>query len=383
MDRKDFPSAFCRVSKAHFWAILAGTLILGITGCGGLGASVMRNSRTEYNLALQKSNEEQLVANLVQLRYAHSPSFLEIDGITTQLSINAEASAGYEHGREENSSVTTTDIFSFGGSVGFSSNPTITFTPLRGEDFLKQLLTPIDLEKIMLLYNSGWTLKRILRLAVQSINDIPNAKRASGPTPENVPEFQKFEEVLDLMRELEKRNHLELMFESYEDQTEVALVIQPEAWNTLAANRLAHLLNIVPGEDHYGVVYESLRAKADDNHRIIMLETRSLLSVLFFLSQSVQVPEEDIDKGVVEVTLSDKGDTFDWTKVLHNIFIVKNSQTRPSSPAVAVRYRNFWFYIEDSDVESKATLMLVSQLFALQSGQGRTITPILTLPVAR
>jgi hypothetical protein len=358
-------------------------MLSSLTGCGEFGANAMRQSRTDYNMALQRSNEEQLLANLVRLRYVQSPSFLEIEGITTQLSLDAEAEAGFEHERVDDADLSTTKLFSFGGSVGFSSSPTITFTPLRGKEFLEQFLAPIEIEKIILLYNSGWTLKRILRLTVQSINGIPNAKRAGGPTPENMPHFERFAEVIDLMRKLERLNLLEFTFEPYTERTGIALVFRPSAWNTSEAKRLAKLLNINPGEEHYDVIYRSIRDKKEKLKSSIILETRSLLGVLFFLSQNVKVPQEDIDKGVVGLTLTANALPFDWSKVLQNSFIVKSMATLPPSPVVAVFYRGSWFYIEDNDLESKATLMLVSQLFALQSGQGKALSPILTLPVGR
>lgn len=358
-------------------------MLFSLTGCGKFGANAMRQSRTDYNMAIQRSNEEQLLANLVLLRYVQSPSFLAIEGITTQLSLDADASAGFEHERVDDVDISTTKLFSFGGSVGFSSNPTITFAPLRGKEFLEQLLAPIEIEKIMLLYNSGWTLKRILRLTVQSINGVPNSKRAGGPTPENLPDFESFAEVIDLMRKLERLNLLEFTFEPYTERTGIALVLRPSAWKTPEAKRLAQLLNINPGEEHYDVVYRGFHEKKEKLKSSIRLETRSLLGVLFFLSQNVKVPKEDIDKGVVRLTLTENAQPFDWSKVLQNSFIVKNAATPPPSPMLAVPYRGSWFYIEDNDLESKATLMLVSQLFALQSGQGKALTPILTLPVGR
>ena len=215
-------------SKTLAQALITAICVVGLTGCGGFGASAMRNSRTDYNIALQRSNEEQLITNLVRLRYAQSPSFLEIEGITTQLSLSADASAGFEHERIDESGITTSRLFSLGGSMEYSSSPTITFTPLRGQEFLKQLLAPIEVEKIMLLYNSGWTLKRIFRLTIQSINGIPNAKRASGPTPENAPEFEQFDEVVELMRNLESRDLLDFVFETYKNRTAIALILGGE-----------------------------------------------------------------------------------------------------------------------------------------------------------
>lgn len=381
--QKNVRSRLFRDSKRLFCLCLIGFILSSAAGCSGFGANAMHNSRAEYNTALQRSNDQQLLANIVSLRYAQSPSFLEIDGITAQFSINAEASAGVEHEREDASRLTRTDLFSLGGSIGYSSDPTITFTPLRGEAFLEQFLSPIELKKIMLLYNSGWTLKRLFRLTVQSINGIPNAKRASGPISENPPAFQKFEEVIDLMRDLEKQNLLEFMYETYDDKTEISLVLKKEAWSLNETVRMADLLGIVSGKTHYDVIYRSFRADEKARRQAIMLETRSLLGVLFFLSHSVAVPDQDLAENIVRVTRQANGAPFDWSKVLHDAFSVKSSQNPPASPAVAVKYRNNWFYINENDISSKATLMLVSQLFALQSGSAEHVTPILTLPVGR
>ncbi len=284
----------CNRARGSLCVLAMGFLILGMTGCGVFGARVMRNSHAEYNTALQQSEEEQLLANLVRMRYAQSPSFLNIDGITTQLSLSAE------------------------------------------------------------------------------------------PTPEKVPEYQQFEEILDLMRGLERRKLLEFVFESYNDTTEIVLALQKKAWRTPEANRLAKLLNIVPGQTHYDFAYRSIRPEVKEGPKhTIMLETRSFLGVLFFLSQNVQVPEEDLKKGIVRVTRTEGGAPFDWSKILENTFIVKSSQMPPPSAAVAAKYRGSWFYIEDNDTNSKITLMLVSQLLALQSHRGEAVTPILTLPAGR
>ena len=48
-----------------------------------------------------------------------------------------------------------------------------------------------------------------------------------------------------------------------------------------------------------------------------------------------------------------------------------------------VRYRDTWFYIDDADLNSKATFGLLEQLFNLQAGEVATTGPVLTLPVGR
>jgi len=48
---------------------------------------------------------------------------------------------------------------------------------------------------------------------------------------------------------------------------------------------------------------------------------------------------------------------------------------------VAVFYRRSWFYIDDSDLDSKSTFSMLGQVFALQSGDVEKMTPVLTLPI--
>lgn len=43
--------------------------------------------------------------------------------------------------------------------------------------------------------------------------------------------------------------------------------------------------------------------------------------------------------------------------------------------------RGSWFYIDDSDLDSKSTFSMLMQLFALQSGNSDGMTPVLTIPV--
>jgi len=69
-------------------------------------------------------------------------------------------------------------------SVGmsYSQSPTISYTPLQGEAFLKSVLTPISLEAILVMTQSGWSLERVFGICVERINNLYNAPSASEPT---------------------------------------------------------------------------------------------------------------------------------------------------------------------------------------------------------
>jgi hypothetical protein len=55
----------------------------------------------------------------------------------------------------------------------------------------------------------------------------------------------------------------------------------------------------------------------------------------------------------------------------------------PPCAYVAVPYRGYWYYIDDHDLATKATLLLMLELSRLDFKQQLFEKPVLTLPVAR
>ena len=105
------------------------------------------------------------------------------------------------------------------------------------------------------------------------------------------------------------------------------------------------------------------------------------MGTLFYLSQVVEVPAQHRKKGLVTTTSDAAGQPFDWTLVTGNLLRVRSQRGRPADAAVTVRHRGRWFYIDDTDLDSKSTFALLGQLFALQAGGVESVAPVLTLPV--
>src|SRR5262249_49449034 len=112
------------------------------------------------------------------------------------------------------------------------------------------------------------------------------------------------------------------------------------------------------------------------------LETRSLLQVLYFVSHGVDIPPEHVVKGLVTVTVGPDGEVFDWQRVVGGLFRVNwaCSKKRPEGAAVAIQYAGYWFWIDATDQESKATFSLLLQLSRLDVA-GKTAGPLLTIPI--
>ena len=188
------------------------------------------------------------------------------------------------------------------------------------------------------------------------------------------------------MRDLECRDLLEIAYEAYPPtDSPPRLVVQmaQEALGMPETLELLKILELTPGKSHYPLVYPVARHMQPEDRDWLRVKTRSLLGILYFLSQSVEVPEKDRQKVRVTITKDEAGNPFDWEKVLGDSLQIRSGSSRPTESAVAVYYRGNWFYIDDSDLESKATLSLLSQVFALQAGESEGIVPVLTLPVGK
>jgi hypothetical protein len=361
-----------------------GCLAMLVTeGCTTLGPRVLKGERINYNLALQSSADEQMLLNLVRLKYRDTPIFLEVSGIATQFSVSASAQAGADLQANAN------DLFSVGVSGAYSTQPTVTYIPLQGEDFSQRFLSPLSLDRLMLLYRSGWPLKPILRLCVQRLNQVKNAPRAAAPTlRRRVPDYQDFARVVDLIGELERQDVLDIVYESPpvgERPGRLVLRIAPEARELPAVKELTRLLRLAPGKTQYPLLYahQAIEDESRQDLEYLRVETRSLLGMLFFLAEAIEVPERDTQAGKVTITRSETGEAFDWRQVTGDLLRVRVESARPPGAVIAVRYRGSWFYIDDVDLMSKSIFSLLSQLFALQAGKTERMLPILTLPIGK
>ena len=92
---------------------------------------------------------------------------------------------------------------------------------------------------------------------------------------------------------------------------------------------------------------------------------------------------QDTREGKVTRTLKTSGKFFDWKEVTGELLTIRSDSSRPENSTLMVFYRGTWFYIDDSDLKSKSTFALLSQIFSLQAKKIKGKIPVLTLPVGR
>jgi len=180
-----------------FLAALAIVVAIGLGGCAAFSGSVLRETRGTLNETAAQTNAEQMLRNIVRLRYGDTPYFLEVSSVSTSATVSANvgASAAVPLGLDPTFAAST--------GVGLSQTPSFVFQPLAGEKFAKQLLRPLDLRTLALLRAAGFGLREILLVFADAINGVANAPAATLYAPREIPDGSSFRRVADLVERLE------------------------------------------------------------------------------------------------------------------------------------------------------------------------------------
>ena len=370
------------ILKREEWAlqlVCFGVLLLQffVTGCvTRMGPRTIPSARFNYNETIARSLNEQLLLNLVRLRYRDTLLFIDVGTVVAQYSLSGRASASpivNVEGKDQTE-------YGFGVSGSYSERPTITYEPLKGEEFAQRLLAPISPVTLILLSESGWSIERLLLCCVQQINDLKNAPSATGPTPSYFPENKDFRELAGLLRKLQMADVLNFRATYEEEQPamffHLARPLPEDPWKT-EIEAVRKLLGLSDQHELFRITSETLRRESDE----IAVSGRSLLGVLFFLSQAVEAPQAHQEQGLVTVAEGPEGKSLDWAKVTGNLLRIHSQAGRPSNTFVRINYRGHWFQIEDRDLHSKATFNLLTYLFSLQAARVKGVSPLLTVPV--
>jgi len=396
-------------------------------GCT-IGPRALDNHRLRYNEVVKKTGEEQLLLNIVRLRYTDTPSSLSVTTIATQHELVKSLKLVPFFGPSQNTQIGPFSMLLPQAELNAADRPTISLTPQDDQDFTKRLFTPIPLDGVVYLSKTTWPISTVFRLWLENINWVSNAETASGPTPKTPPVFAEFLSGMEALQRLQDRKLVSFFSEERDEKISEGLPTRRLAGNevleaakagyefrkdekkntwTLLKKKQQPILRIdsealadpdlaefckafklKPGQTSYEIVADKtdpfLADAPKDGLNYLDLETRSLLQVLFFLSHGVSVPTEHIVSSKVPMTFAHDGRAFDWQQVLGGLFQVCHAKGhhRPANAYVAIRYHDYWFYIDERDRDTKATFALIMQLSRLElAGKSGAAAPVLTLPL--
>ena len=171
----------------------------------------------------------------------------------------------------------------------------------------------------------------------------------------------------------------------------LVLDVNPVAIGHPDLDELARLLNLQPKLPRYemvaapGVIPDPMLSPTLLPSTAVQFNLRSTAQVYYYLANGVEVPCDHLESGLVQPPKGLDGRPFDGRAVTSGLFTVHacRGHKPPGTAFVAVRYRDYWYYIDDGDQASKATFALMLQLSRLDFARQQPGGPLLTLPVGR
>jgi hypothetical protein len=338
-----------------------------LTSCTSIGPSTIERDRFEYSTAIAESWKEMMLLNIIKLRYGDTPMFLEIGSVVSQYILERELEAA----AVLRSGDLVGDGLELGGRGKYSDRPTITYSPLIGEKFYKSLLTPIPPHALFLLIQSGWNADFLLRVCLTAINDLYNSSEKRLGTHKA---DEGFNQLLELLTELQSIGGMGSRLVEREGEKTI-IFFRHDLSDQVKQNseKIADLLGLDPDANEYRLVYGSTAS----NDREIAMLTRSMIDIISELSQCVQIPENHVRENRASPGAIDKASSYE--EVRSKVF-VKSSREQPTDSFLAVKYRDHWFYIEDTDFRSKRMFSFLLLLLSLAEGGSEGLAPVLTLP---
>ncbi len=338
--------------------------------CSAQGVRKVTQDRFDYNAAIARSANEQMLLNLVRLRYSEVPVFLALNSVLTQYVWSGGAAVAGTSGEAMGFPAWTV-----GGSADFRyiERPTMTYTPLSGAEFAAQLIAPVNKDNVFSLVSSGWPPDQLLRMTLQRVNEV--ASRAPGiGASDGGEKGARFERMVDLVIAL--ANH-----QAIEVQRNAGSAGQEASWLVFADGRDAATQTLVDEfKDLTGL--ERARSRFLITTRIVgrdpgevTIRVRSVLEMMGFLSAGVDVPPDHIEQGrapqAAPFTMQDGRGA-----PLH----VQWHKNRPSDAFVAVPYAGLWFFVPNADHNSKQAFGLLTYLYQMQASQQQGTAPLITVP---
>jgi len=363
--RKIFAFPRARGFRHTAFGLLAAGLL---TSCTSYGPGTIERDRMDYGLSLKTSLQEQLLANIVRLRYMEAPVFVEVSSVINQYALSGNVQAGLGF----NNSFSSGDTGSVGAGGRWEDRPTITYAPISGQKFSQSLLTPIDPEALFALIQSGWPPELLFRLAASAINGVEDAARSPLDRRQADPRFR---ELLAVWARLRGGGRALGLRRSGEDPESAAIVLYLSEGDASDQTRrdvdfLRSTLRLNPDTDEYRLKYGLIQKTGNE----IVVLTDSILELMLDLAWEVDVPQRHVDEGRTASTFVDTG-------LGGSLFTVHHSEDEPDAEMahVAIRDRGYWYYIDDRDIVTKRTFGLLQILFSLTDAGEAARGPVVSI----
>jgi len=340
------------------------------TGClhpARVGPQSVPRDRAAYSSSLSDSWKEETLLNIVKVRYLDLPVFVDVGNVVASYTLGQTASVGATIAASGGVGNAT------GGSVQLSNTPTITYTPLTGNAYIKGLATPLSPEVLFTAIQNGMPADSVLFSTFISINGLRNQRVGLDGI---MPADRDFHRVRKLMRDIQVSGAVRLYIKEDASKHETRIIalrtkdISPEIMAEIT--ELRRLLHLKPEAEEF----ELTSAPLPSSDTEIAVQTRSIMDLMKNMAAQVAVPAEDVSQQKAFPGFETGHDVPGVVPLIR----IRSSKQKPSDAFITVQYRNSWFRIDDDDLASKLVFAQLMELFTMVDTGSRQNLPVVTIP---
>lgn len=347
-------------------------ILCGLSGCAAVGPKSISMGRSDYNEAIDRTENEQLLMAIVKGCYGETFSLLSVNSVAANVRFATRAGIQAGIGPSLNY---LGNIIPLSGGMAYEENPTITYAPVQGEQYLRQLMSPIPLDILVLFVRSGLYPAAFLIILADRINDMQNPDFLSSQDAEPDLHFKRFAE---LNKELIEAGAVQWVEDPREKIPFAILITDWSPAYRVQVQEYHDLLGLPmpedPSQNIVLPVYFGIKGRKVNG---VAISTRSTLDLIQTLRAATEIPPEHLAKGMAV--------PFPKPGLAGKDIRIHASRNKPDNAAMAVKYREYWFYIDESDTKTKRFYMMARTLWSLtlSAGTDQVAAPILTIPVSR
>jgi hypothetical protein len=338
-------------------------LAISLAGCGSLGPRTLDRDQINYGNSIGDNWKNQMLANLVKMRYVDMPVFVDVGQIVAGYTLETQVSGSLGFG----TTLSGGDSQALGAAGRYTDRPTITYMPKTGESYLRSLLEPVNPANLLALIAAGYNPELLFTWAVESINGVRNFSGVGGARLPD-PKYYEFVDLLVLMqqrgavgfevKEDPDTGHTVVFFFSDQNMTEE---------ESSSKKRVRELLGLNPDQNQFTVQYSPFALQGN----VLSMQTRSVIQVLNAMARFVDVPADKADRASPGYPLP-PGVT--------RPFAVHSSKERPEDAFASFLYYDDWYWIDHEDLQSKRVFTLMLFLTTLTNRASSETAPVLTIP---
>ena len=341
---------------------------LAICSCNVIGPQAISGGRGVYAEVINRTADEEILNVIVRMRYDETFGMISVASVTANLRFSAQIGTNIGVGSSDNYAG---NLVPLAAGVAYEENPTISYVPLSGEDFMRRMLSPAQLNELLLVSPHVKRSGHVFDLVIRSINGLKNLLLEQKASPD----FTRF---LELYGRLRRADVLNIIY-----RTEKGYFGEFSNYEDEHGDSVRELLDLLDIEVKLDGSTITLPILVGYGHSVdaINLQLRSAYEILQLFGAGIEIPSAHLESGIVE--------SIPWPVPEERRFItIRSSEknwlnSRPENTSVAIYFHDRWFYISATDIQSKRAFVWLRTFIGMRLADPAATrqAPVITIPV--